>query len=357
MHTRPNTPPQLTTPLTAALPESTRPLAGQSSGKRTLTEVMEHDMACKKQKCKEHDSLSTSTRNAPQGTSSRFFAGPSSPKPGKGLQRHITHDPLGTESVAGPSGSSQLGKNKENIPCLPSEDEGEESETSMEEAADPVTQEDGYMSPSPSFARWDSPELSSPVRPRTRRAVPSEPTQDLDECKNNFDEFDAEVLSSPGEAAQKRHRARGVGRVSASPSSFHSAGNVLVHGTPTPSKKTRRRADSPARHGPDLRDIFENWSEGTSDIDEEDYEDSMGTVASSSEPVTPDNSSQRVVSVPADDGHDEATDDDIEESKRQASATKNDRIANGWWERWACAGVITRNKQSVCLSVVHVFRA
>lgn len=316
---------------------------------------MEHDIAVKRQKRKERERPSTPPRHVPQSTSSKFFAGPSSTRPGKGAHYHITHDLSDTESVAGPSGASRLGKNKENVPCLPSEDGGGGSEISMDEAADPVTQEDGYMSPTPSFARWDSPELSSPIRPRARCAAPSAPTQDLDDCDDDFDDFDAEVLSSPGGATRRRRRTRSIGRAGTEQPLFPSAGNVLVHGTPTPSKKKRGRAGSPVRRGPDLRDIFENWSEGTSDIDEEDYEDSMGTVASSSEPVTPESSAQRVVCVPAEGCCDETEDDDIEEAEKQASATRNDRIANGWWERWARAGAIPGNKQSVCLSIVHVF--
>lgn len=321
-------------------PRVTRPVVGQSSGKRTLTEAMEHDIASKRQKRKEREVVpGTPTLHVPPSTRSKFFDGSSSSRP-KG--RHVAHDTSDTESVAGPSsGLAQLRHDKENIPSLPSEDELDEGEISMDEVADPVTQEDGYMSPSPSFSRWDSPELSSPLRPR--RGTPSQSiafpeVEDLEEDED----FDADILSSPPSAGQKRGGARHRPRT-VSPS----GGNVLVRGTPTPSEKRGGRAASPEQLGPDLRDIFENWSDGTSDIDES-YADTMESVASSSEPLTPESLGRRVVCV--DDGCFDEMTTDIEGGETESSATtRNDRIANGWWERWACAEAILTNKQSVWL--------
>ncbi|KIP07281.1 hypothetical protein PHLGIDRAFT_425315 [Phlebiopsis gigantea 11061_1 CR5-6] len=328
----------VTAPTATAHAAPTRAAAGQSSGKRTLAEVMEHDMASKRQRRKERELPSTPPRHLPQTTRSKFFAGASSSRPKGHRAAHATSD---TESVAGPS--SGLGHDKENIPSFPSEDELDESETSMDEAADPVTQEDGYMSPSPSFSRWDSPELSSPLRPR--RATPSqsiavEPAVYLDEDED-IDDFDAEVLSSPPGPPRRRNVDRHVSRMP-----FPSAGNVLVHGTPTPSKKRGGRAASPEPLGPDLRDMFEYWSDRTSDIDEDDGE-SMESAASSSEPVTPESSGQRVVCV--DDGCcEEQMTNDLEEMKTEPpAATRDGRTANGWWERWACPEAIPTKEQSV----------
>ena len=333
--------------------EATRPIVGQSSGKRTLAEVMEHDIASKRQKRKDREPPNSPSRHMPQSTRSKFFSGPSSSRPGG---QHVPNDGGGSdiESAAGPSGLGRLVHNKENIPCVNnSDDKLDEGEISMDEIADPVTQEDGYMSLSPSLSRWDSPELSSPLRPRSRAS--KWPTQDLDEEEEDYIS-DAEVLSSPGGAAHKRCRAGSRASAIPSRSLFPSAGKILVHGTPTRREKRVHQA-SPGRLGPDLRGIFENWSDGTSDIDEEDYEESGGSVeslASSSEPVTPEGSSQHVVCV---DGVFDDITDDIEDIERQASVTRNDRIANGWWERWACQEAIPENKQSVSWVFLHVFYA
>lgn len=329
---------QSAAPLRTTRVETPRPIVGQASGKRTLAEVMDHDIVSKRQKRKDLDAPSTPSGHLPASTRSKFFSAPSS---GRSRGQHVPHDDGGgtdIASVAGPSGLGHLAHNKENIPCVAPADELDEGEISVDEVADPVTQEDGYMSPSPSFSRWDSPELSSPSRSQSRSS--KWPTQDVDE---DDDISDADVLSSPIGAAQQRSRV--AGRPRRSPSPFPSAGNILVHGTPTRSAK-RGDAGSPARLGPDLRDIFETWSDGTSDIDEggEESLESMESFASSSEPVTPESSTQHVVCV--DDSYDAMT-DDIEEIERQTSATRNDRIANGWWERWACQEPILANKQSV----------
>jgi hypothetical protein len=330
---------QSAAPLRTTRIDATKPIVGQASGKRTLAEVMDHDMMFKRQKRKDLDVSSIPSDHVPASTRSKFFSALSS---GQSRGQHVPHDGGGgpdTDSVAGPSGLGPLAHNKENIPCIAPVDELDEGEISVDEGADPVTQEDGYMSPGPSFSRWDSPDLSSPLRPGSRAS--KWPTQDVEE---DDDISDADVLSSPIGVAQKRGRVASRTRMSPSPSP--SAGNVLVHGTPTRIAK-RGDAGGPARLGPDLRDIFENWSDGTSDIDEggEESLESMESLASSSEPVTPEGSTQHVVCV--DDSYDDMT-DDIEEIERQALATRNARVANGWWERWACQEQIPANKQSVC---------
>lgn len=305
-----------------------RPLVGQSSGKRSLVEVMDHDMISKRQKRKERDMPGSSSPHTPRHTTSKFFSGASS-------SRVDTRQPpraIPDSEPAGPSGLGRLAHNKENIPCVEDEDELDGGEISMDEEPDPVTQEDGYMSPSPSFSRWDSPELPSPSRPRNRWSSP--PAED---------DFGADVLSSPPAAARPARRQSLVNSDETKTNDYStlpSSGNILVHGTPTSAEK-RKSVKAVAAPGPDLRNIFEDWDDKTSDIDES-CEDSMESPASSSDPVTPESLTQRVVCVV--DAYDEIT-SDIEEIEREAVATRNERIASGWWERWSCGA---EGQQSVC---------
>ena len=307
-------------PQPVALPPPPRAAAGQASGKRTLAEVMERDMAAKRQRRREREAPRTPPRHLPQGTRSKFFSGAPPSRP-RGASD--------TEAAAGPSSGRD---DKENVPAGPDEDALDEGEISVDEGADPVVQEEGYMSPEPDSGRWDSPELSSPLRPRTP-ATPSQSGPGYLDDEEEEDDFGAEVLSSPP--------GRGVGR-DARALPCPSAGTVLVHGTPTPREKRGGRAASPARPGPDLRDVFEHWSGRTSDIDEGD-EGSMEGAASASEPETPESSGQRVVCVG--DGCCEGMTNDVEEAKAGPRAAA--RVANGWWERWACAEAIPAKEQSV----------
>ncbi|KAJ3544540.1 hypothetical protein NM688_g5730 [Phlebia brevispora] len=287
-------------------PRKTGTVAGRSSGKRTLAELMDEDVLAKRKKRNEEDEL----RRSPSHTSiatSRFFRVP--PTTAEKVT-DVSNDVSDTESVAGPSTLALMKQGKENVPCL-DDDCGEISE----EDPDPVTQEEGYMSPSPSYSKWDSPEMSSPTRPRIYGAGNS---------LSDDDDFDADILSSPPSAAR---RPKSQGTPSRSP------GRILVHGTPTCPKRIRDVAPENAP-GPDLRAMFEDWEEGTSDIDEG-GEDSMGSMASSSGPVTPVCAGQPAGRC-VDDIFDEVTPDD-EEIETQAVTARNERVANGWWEKWACS--------------------
>ncbi|KAI0346411.1 hypothetical protein BDW22DRAFT_754748 [Trametopsis cervina] len=301
-------------------------VAGRSSGKRTLAELVDEDIAAKRKRREEREPRDVPTQRVQPGATSRYFADASIRTPTGG---HVVdqQDISDEEPVAGPSQLDRHRFNKENVPCrvdsaieLLSDDSGE---ISLEEDEDDlVTQEDGYLSPSPSIRGWDSPEVSSPMRPGGRVSRHRRTFSD--------DDFGADVLSSPPSTARHvNYFARKA--KSRTPSLSPSRGHVLVQGTPTPSKKFKaaRRAQAA---GPDLRDIFEDWDERTSEIDE-DYEDSMESTPSSGVPETPDSSTQ-TPNVCVDDLSDELILDE-EEIHEQAAVVREAKVANGWWERWA----------------------
>lgn len=129
------------TPISETKVQKTQPraIAGNSSGKRTLVDVMEYDIAAKRKRIAEgfkHQRKSTST--------SRFFAAPA----------HHTERKT----------SSHLfeSEKENNNPASDTENEFWES----------VGQEDGYLSPSPSLSRKVTPELSSPILERVGHASP-----------------------------------------------------------------------------------------------------------------------------------------------------------------------------------------
>lgn len=295
--------------------------AGRRSGKRTLAEAMDEDAFAKRSR-REHEEQPRRTASCSQIRTSKFFATATVPSQD---DKRVVDDVSDTESVAGPSTLCLLREGKENIPCTDEDDIGEISD---EEEPNPVTQEDGYMSPLSPFSKWDSPELSSPTRPRTYR---------VGESLSDDDDFGADILSSPPSAARRP-------KSQATPS--RPAGRVLVLATPTrPDRDTKAKENGAP--GPDLRDIFEDWDDRTSDIDEG-GDDSMCSMASSSDPVTP-AGSQLPAGQCVDDIFDEVT-PDYEEIENQAAAARTERVANGWWEKWSCAGNAPGGQLPVCCS-------
>ncbi|KAJ4471439.1 PIN domain-like protein [Lentinula aciculospora] len=108
-------------------------IAGNASGKRTLMDVMEQDIASKRKKLATENEAEW-PRNST--STSRFFSKSS--------------------SLPATSTSADASE-KENIE--PTKDTGAEI------LDDPVTQEDGYLSPSPSLSRAVTPDVSSPIVP------------------------------------------------------------------------------------------------------------------------------------------------------------------------------------------------
>ena len=158
-------------------------VAGRSSGKRTLADAHELDAATKR--AKHHhghgqpssapSSPSRSERNqnippaqpVPKPRESRFFSGgaggvgpsrrhsapipqPLKPEPVEEVDEELEDEVVDSDDVA--------------------VDEDDIGDAMLEEDEDePVTQEDGYLSPGPSIVRCATPDLSSPARPGSLR--------------------------------------------------------------------------------------------------------------------------------------------------------------------------------------------
>ncbi|OSC96181.1 hypothetical protein PYCCODRAFT_269476 [Trametes coccinea BRFM310] len=297
---------------------------------------------------------------------------------------------------AGPSGLSYRGRRseemqreqeKENVPCDDADADTEATAGDADEAdedvcmgePDFVEQEEGYLSPAPSLAQWDSPDISSPVRPKTRRS-----TADGDEWDD--DEFDADVLSSPPLHRHTRRRPlpqsasvtveRAVTRAlpfvplqaprfgggSSRNSSFNRRTSSAQSGSGH-SERQREEAD----RGPDLRDVFDDWDEVTSGGEDGDWlaerEDGIASTASSTPgPETPaddvmaaagdhsedvkmlrsvaaEGSSEELEDV--DDGIASADAIDGDDWETSAARHASARVAHGWWTKWARSGTVT----------------
>lgn len=286
--------------------------AGRASGKRTLAEVMDHDMAVKRKK-REETQREVHTRDV---RSSRFFdvRPPAS--------RDADKDAICGEEVdcpvAGPSCITlDVDDDKENVPCA-------DDDEVFTEDADAVAQEDGYISPSPSMGRWDSEEVSSPVRARPGQR-----------CEEEDDDFGADILSSPPPAAAKRRVYRSMSTTGAVSVPLYDGGTVLVPNTPSKSERRRQARERPeVCSGPDLQDTFGDcnwdWDGGSSDIEcSGELDPSPSTASTSSGPVTPSNIHLQNATDAC------AQEVDVDETMgSHDAATRHARVARGWWERW-----------------------
>lgn len=151
-------------------PTRTKIHAGKDSGKRTLVDAMDDDIAAKR------------ARKAP-AVVSKFFGGDA---------HGIADSPVATK---------HFHDGKENcivdVIAIDDEDglEGLGTNCKAEEVPDPVTQEDGYISPSSNVSRNITPDLSSPdYHHRSRRT-----SHDSDELQDTtYDMEDIfDILSSP----------------------------------------------------------------------------------------------------------------------------------------------------------------
>lgn len=295
-----------------------RVVAGRASGKRTLAEVMDQEVAAKK---KRRDSLDDKSK-ASMAVSSKFFRNTSSSDPKSKHQPAMVLEAQEAAPIAGSSRLPSLEGEKENIASVDEDDEV--ADFSEEEEVDPVAQEEGYMSPTESFRRSDTPELSSPVRPRKFLSKPSE----------EDDDFGADLLSSPPVRRQSRRRAdedRRLLRALQSPG-HDDCGPSMVLVVSTPPRSPADRTGAP---GPDLRDVFEDWNDLTSEIDEC-CDEWLESAASSHGPITPEDSREFGM-VDVADMEDEIMPDE-EEIEMRAVTVRNERVANGWWEKYARGG-------------------
>ena len=290
--------------------------AGRASGKRTLAEVMDHDMAVKRKK-REETQREVHTRDV---RSSKFF----DVRPP--AWRDADKDAIRREAVdcpvAGPSCVTlDVGDDKENVPCA-------DDDEVFTEDAEAVAQEDGYISPSPSMGRWDSEEVSSPVRARPGQR-----------CEEEDDDFGADILSSPPPVAPKGRLYRRKSTKGAVSVPLYDGGTVLVPNTPSKSERRREARERPdVCSGPDLHDTFGDcnwdWDGGSSDIEcPGELDPSPSTASTSSGPATPSN-------MPLQEGIDAYTqelmeaEDTDETMGSQDAAARHARVARGWWERW-----------------------
>lgn len=167
-------------------------------------------------------------------------------------------------------------------------------EGDLDEPPDTIHQEDGYMSPPPSYFRLATPDLSSPV---------AHPFGVTSRRHGSTDDFGADIISSP--LATKR-RSPWFRTHSVSPRETE---KILVRGTP-PLNETDNG-------GPDLRDILSACS--TDEVEELEDQKTAGAVT----PRMPE-----TVSIDATIPHDCGPD-------IRASETRMHTVANGWRNKWA----------------------
>lgn len=314
-------------------------LVGKASGKRTLADVMDLDIAMKKK---------WRGGPTPKITQSKFFGQePASSEKPKTTTRKASGSQGRKEVVMSVPGPSRLREEKENIYIVIDGDDddteidaepitildsdcdvslvAQDTEMDLEELPDNemVKQEDGYISPTSSCS-GDAQDLSSPYRPRRRwRSSDIGGPEVLD--------F-AEAISSPPQTKRRPSRlpSRASLRTSRSltPTRGHrddsSLRKIKVCERPIPVR---------ALSGPDLRDSF--GDELMSEIDC--FEDEGRSTSGPNSPPLP---------SPATPNNKDCTDqgvdvivvdllEDPEESLARALVARTEVVANGWRDRWA----------------------
>ena len=406
---------------------------GKRSGKRTLAGVMDDEIAAKRKKQEDAAAAATATATSGAGagaatprvpTTSRFFHGvprsvsdPRGDRLALGWGRPVAtpeharrgHGHSQQGPVAGSSGLSQREKEeKENV--HPEADEGVDADIDMGLDADAdayqdggqdedmggpdaIAQEDGYASPTESMGQWDSPDISSPVRPGAAR-------RDGGWDEDEEEEYDADVLSSSPVARTRtdmrkrpavvverlvtralplrpvlntsfsqRKRARSRSRSRSRSGSrtrrrkpFGGSGEELVDGA---GEGSFGEGSVAGRDGPDLRKVMFDEFEDDDDIHDwdeitsggEDCEDELDgdTQVFGDEDVMFSTASSTPGAVtPATDGDDidcegetsavlldEGSSEEFEDHSSSGAASlaaQNAKVAHGWWEKWARSG-------------------
>lgn len=348
-----------------------RTVVGRASGKRTLSGLMNEDIAAKRKKWGEVE-LPVSIIEHRTPTTSKFFG--ESWSTGKVKHPHrLSRDSTASDiPVAGPSRPA-LPDDKENFAFMGKDEEDDDIEFSMRTQPDTVTQEDGYISPSPSLTRWGStPELSSPVY--TGRFSSRPTTTNGKQFRDDEDDFGAEVLSSPpairssliAVPGRKDRRDTRVPSEHRNPHNSQTTGRVLVFGSPTSSDQDTqadaRQGGRKAIPGPDLQDMFEDWDDLTSEIDEYVDDDDLSmesSVSSRGGPVTPEDSRagrEEIADVDHGDDVDEIIVEDFEEESEMSKVemraiAAHTKVAQGWRKMWARDGMIGLDGYPVLLVI------
>ncbi|KAH7907944.1 hypothetical protein BJ138DRAFT_414056 [Hygrophoropsis aurantiaca] len=259
---------------------------------------MDYDLAAKRAKVDEISGNSAMSKVTP----SRFFStGSPQSIPVRTSEARLSD----SAPIPGPSHIYDLTCDKENEPDAV-------DNAALERFFDPVIQEDGYISPTPSYCRLDTPELSSPLRPL-------EVTRHVNE---NFDDFGADSVSSP--IATKKGaswHSQGLSRANEDP-----FGDILVPESPPPPLD---EDDPGVLSGPDLRGFL--TAESFCEIELEEQSPSPATPISSGL-ATPDDTRQ-ICDVAVD----MVSDSDSEQAETEvlARVKRAEIVANGWWNKWA----------------------
>nr|GAT59266.1 exodeoxyribonuclease 1 [Mycena chlorophos] len=304
-------------------------VVGKASGKRSLAEEVDRDIAAKRKRLDEES----------RGAQSRFF--PSSRQGNAGSRPLEVDGEEIEELVAGPS---RL-RGKENVPLDDEEDEEvvleveEDLEADLQwdslslmalsgcngDVAEPqvepeVEQEEGYISPTPSRSR-DTEDLSSPIRPtdtpRSQKRMKLEK-----DVAGTESEVDLDVLSSPPDAPARRVPLLNLNVFRYS--GLQPEGNVLVAASPEREGLLGADVDLLDSFGDERTsdiDCFEDDKTGDDDDEEEEEETEPPLAVEESATPTP--------SPPT------PFDGDMEERAALESAARAEVVAAGWRDRWA----------------------
>ena len=261
--------------------------AGQASGKRTLSDVLEVDAIVKKRRKSNENSK---PREETKVVTSKFFPGPRKTSPTDGQT-------LGGSSSTAP----EMVKRSGVVEMIDLTLDGDEPESQD------IAQEDGYISPTRSSYRFETPEVSTPHR-HSRMSK---------SAGQDDDDFDAELLSSPVDG--RRHN---------SPTSKRKHEVDLDHEY---SGWTIKGDDiDSGDDGPDLRRSFHDLDELSSDIDCPGPGSSFASTAttSSAGPITPNHSTSL--------GDVEDFLEEIEND--ETGVARAGTISEGWVKRWSYSG-------------------
>jgi len=274
-------------------------IAGRTSGKRTLAEVMEEDMTTKRQKV---DGSDTRRAHASEFMRSRFF----------NTQRTTT-------AGASPSGAIP------NVIDLTEENHSDIENGVMDiEEEEPVVQEDGYLSPTPSLARLATPDLSSPGRQRGLQESPIN-------ISPEHVTLEADYIFTPTimRTSSKARRYTSPSRPALAKGRDGNGGLILVRDTPSPDDE--QEPGGSQLHPLDLRGVFQD--DAGSDI--------VDPVEQNHRQEGADNLNIARVKVSNEESLEEVAEgNDLSEWEdelvgQQAQRHQQTVVARGWWSKYA----------------------
>ncbi len=348
---------------------------GKASGKRTLAEVVDNELQQKKK-------LRTSpSPGQNQQKQSKFFSSHSVSKFSSVKRRHSEGE-LGFNHTFSRPASMWSEENKENECVLAqNNDEADVDEPDLDGSElslkaeidvsdvvvgtelnvagflDAVEQEEGYISPTPSYSK-DVQDLSSPVRPNERKKGKQPPRSKRDRSEefvgtylSDVEEQDlcSAVLSSPISGRKlrtSRETLQGCITPTKSMRQDHCE-TILVDPTPTPTKQLYQDVDevpSPTvYYGPDLRNILGSATELAVSPEAEFVLDSGSTLTASPLPNTPISRDYMLNTLKTTTNREiEAIDvdaftSDLEEERTLShqAASRTKAVMDGWRQRWA----------------------